>query len=1114
MPDHDIVIEDFNAAQLDPAFIARHSGQPIDLEQTDLFDVRALDPEVGYCMFVCRPGTSRSAYVTVSLVHSTLSLGCDCQENGPLLCIHQAQVLANVMRRPELRIFFDASLRQERMRETAYDYGLEKEPQLDEFFQVEYNNRSITISPKDRALIKVNPESRRYLTGQLLPSTQAPAFEHSPGLRQRIVVFKKHKYYSHLLVELYEGEATPQGKLKNPLVLLQPMEFIWKTTDSEELKFYTAVAKFQHQYDAENSEVDMAALKALVKNPFGLRFFELKETAKSVVTAALIPINITSLQLDIRMAVNQRDVFYEVTGQLYLGDRHYDLEKLQLKYQYFLHDQHTMYLIDNPDFLRMVAFFKKHDHKILIHQSKFEEFQRTILSKLENNIQISYAYLKSATKKQLQENRFALPNEKLIYLSDEGDHILITPVVRYGNVEVPVLSKRTIYTLDSQGKPFTVARDEQLELTMTSVLIRQHPHFEEQLQQHHFYLHRSRFLDNGWFLNAFEDWRKAGITILGFKELTNNKLNEHRAKIDIKVLSGLDWFETAAEVSFGAQKISLKYLHQSIRNKSKFVQLGDGSLGILPDEWIERFTKYFHAGAVVEETIRTPKVNFSGIEALYEEEFITAEVKQELATFKERLSGFQAIAQVEVPQGLQTDLRGYQQQGLNWLNFLDEFGFGGCLADDMGLGKTIQIIAFLLLKKERNEEGPASLIVVPTTLLFNWQQELAKFAPSLKVHTVYGVERMKDTNGFDAFDVVMTSYGTMLHDIRYLKKYLFRTIFLDESQQVKNPSSLRYQAAALLKSRTKIMVTGTPVENSTFDLYGQLSLANPGLLGSRQYFKDVYSTPIDKFKDMKRSLELQKKVRPFILRRTKKQVATELPDKTEMVIYCEMGDTQRKVYDAYKAEYKSFLLSQREEDLARNSMHVLKGLTMLRQICNSPALLKDDQFYGDASSKITVLLEEIEGKQAEHKILVFSQFVSMLDLIRKELVDRNIGHEYLTGQTKNREAKVAAFQDNPEVRVFLISLKAGGTGLNLTEADYVYLVDPWWNPAVENQAIDRSYRIGQKRNVIAVRLICPDTIEEKIRLLQETKIDLVNDLVKTDQDLKKLSRKQLIDLFN
>ncbi len=369
--------------------------------------------------------------------------------------------------------------------------------------------------------------------------------------------------------------------------------------------------------------------------------------------------------------------------------------------------------------------------------------------------------------------------------------------------------------------------------------------------------------------------------------------------------------------------------------------------------------------------------------------------------------------------------------------------------------------------------------------------------------------------GFEFYDVIITSYGTMLYDIRFLKKFIFNTVFLDESQTVKNPSSQRYQAAAMLKSRNKIVITGTPVENSTFDLYGQLSLANPGLLGSRQFFRDHYSTPIDRFKDIKRAMELQKKVRPFILRRTKKQVASELPEKTEMVIYCEMEEEQRKVYDSYKNEYRNFLLTHKEEDLSRHSMHVLKGLTKLRQICNSPALLKEDRFYGNSSSKITLLMEEIEAKNSQHKILVFSQFVSMLDLIRKELNHRGIEFEYLTGQSRNREAKVANFQNNEKIRVFLISLKAGGVGLNLTEADYVYLVDPWWNPAVENQAIDRSHRIGQDKSVIAVRLICPDTIEEKIMRLQEVKIDLVNDLIKTDKDtFKQLSRKDLLELFN
>jgi SNF2 family DNA or RNA helicase len=354
----------------------------------------------------------------------------------------------------------------------------------------------------------------------------------------------------------------------------------------------------------------------------------------------------------------------------------------------------------------------------------------------------------------------------------------------------------------------------------------------------------------------------------------------------------------------------------------------------------------------------------------------------------------------------------------------------------------------------------------------------------------------------------------LLSDIRHLKEYRFNYIFLDESQAIKNPGSERYKAARLLQARNRVVLTGTPVENNTFDIFGQLSFACPGLLGNKQHFRDIYSIPIDKFENSKRAAELRQKIRPFILRRTKKQVAKELPEKTEMVIYCEMGDDQRKLYNAREKELRDYISAKDEEEIAKNSMHVLTGLTKLRLICNSPALLKEEEHYGDSSAKIEALMEQIENKSPLHKILVFSQFVSMLNLVRNELEQKNIPFEYLTGQTKDRAERVNAFQDNPNIRVFLISLKAGGTGLNLTEADYVYLVDPWWNPAVENQAIDRCYRIGQNKHVIAVRLICPDTVEEKIMNLQKSKSKLADDLITTETSVfKSLSKAELIGIL-
>jgi SNF2 family DNA or RNA helicase len=373
---------------------------------------------------------------------------------------------------------------------------------------------------------------------------------------------------------------------------------------------------------------------------------------------------------------------------------------------------------------------------------------------------------------------------------------------------------------------------------------------------------------------------------------------------------------------------------------------------------------------------------------------------------------------------------------------------------------------------------------------------------------------LKTIRDFESYEVILTTYGTLLSDVHFLKTFRFNCLFLDESQAIKNPESQRYKAARLLQSRNKVVLTGTPIENNTFDIYGQLSFACPGLLGSRQFFKAIYSSPIDKFEDSKRTAQLQKKIQPFILRRTKKQVAKELPDKTEMVIYCEMGDEQRKIYDIYEKELRDFINGKSEDEIKRSGIHVLAGLTKLRQICNSPALLKEEAYQGDFSSKVEVLMEHIENKSTQHKILVFSQFVGMLDVIKKELEAKNITFEYLTGQTKNRASKVNAFQNNDNVRVFLISLKAGGIGLNLTEADYVYLVDPWWNPAVENQAIDRSHRIGQTKHVVAVRLICPNTIEEKVVKLQQSKTKLIGDLLKSNESiLSSFSKDDLLGLL-
>jgi SNF2 family DNA or RNA helicase len=593
--------------------------------------------------------------------------------------------------------------------------------------------------------------------------------------------------------------------------------------------------------------------------------------------------------------------------------------------------------------------------------------------------------------------------------------------------------------------------------------------------------------------------------------LTNNKLSPYKASVEISVASGIDWFDTKVKLKFGKKDVPLKVLHKSLRNKSKFVELDDGTVGLIPEEWIKKFSNYFKAGKLEGALIRTPKSRFLDILELYEEEVISKETWAEVSYLKSKFEHFETIENVKVPKDLNATLRDYQKHGLNWLNFLDGFNFGACLADDMGLGKTIQIIAFLLTQKQKHPEQQ-SLIIVPTSLMFNWLDEFSKFAPSLVIASHYGNSKLNSKEEINGFDVILTTYGTLLSDLHFLKSITFNYIILDESQAIKNPESQRYRAARMLVSRNKIVLTGTPIENNTYDLYGQLSFACPDLLGSKTYFKDIYAEPIDKFKESRRAEELRKKISPFILRRTKKQVIEELPSKTEMLIYCEMGIDQRAIYDTHEAELRDYLQHKTDEEIS--PMHVLTGLTKLRQICDSPSLLPDDEYPNEVSAKIEVLLEQLEGQIADHKVLIFSQFVGMLDLIKKALLERNINFEYLTGQTKNRAEKVKNFQENPEVSVFLISLKAGGVGLNLTEADYVYLVDPWWNPAVENQAIDRVYRIGQKNKVIAVRLISPNTIEDKMLKLQASKKELAGKLVNTEADIfKAFNRKELLEVL-
>lgn len=1049
--------------------------------------------------------------VSVTQIGNSIISSCSCDNRSQKLCEHQAEIIQCVLEKSDFRIFFDNQLRHKTLLLSAKSYGLDDEPNLDVYFQLTYSEGKLHIETRIKELLQMDEQAFRK---NLVPRQQSVikrlAVQHTE--KRQILIIGRHRYYNQLSFLLMEAAITQSGRIKNPVDNTDPLQLIWKSDDPSEIKFYTAIVTFQHKYNEDNLDTDLEALKGIVKNPLKLEaYYHDSNISETISAKSLLPVELIVLKAEIKLVVLKKDPFYEITGELILNDTAIPFKNVMIRNEYFVCHKEAFHLVDNPDMLRVIRFFKKNHEILLIHASKYETFLQTVLAPLEELVHINYSYIHPATPAQLADKQFQ--TECIIYLQQAGNFISITPVMKYGVVEVPVYSRKQVFDTDQNGNEFKIERDNKAEVRLTSIIMEQHPDFREQLEGHeYFYLHKDKFLDDGWFLDAFEVWRNDGIAILGFNEIRNNKLNSHKAKISIEVNSGVDWFNATLKVRFGKKKATLKQVQRAIRNKSKFVQMDDGTQGILPGEWMDRISRYFQAGDIDEELLKIPKINFNEIPDLFEEEVLSKEVLSEIAVYSERFSKTGNIPETAVPSTLQAVLRDYQREGLNWLNFLDDFNFGGFLADDMGLGKTIQIIAFILSQREKYGHT-TNLVVMPASLLFNWQEEIARFAPSIKVLVHYGNERQKGITGMHQYEVVLTSYGMLLSDIRFLKTFCFNYIFLDESQAIKNPNSERYKAARLLQSRNRIVLTGTPVENNTFDLYGQLSFACPGLLGSKQFFRDVYAVPIDKFEYSKRVLELQRKIRPFILRRTKKQVAKELPDKTEMVIYCEMNAEQRKVYDTYEHELREFISASNDEEIHKSSMHILTGLTKLRQICNSPVLLKEGH-PGDNAVKIEVLAEQIENKSKEHKILVFSQFVGMLDLVKAELESRSIPFEYLTGQTKDRGTKVQNFQSNDHIRVFLISLKAGGVGLNLTEADYVYLIDPWWNPAVENQAIDRSYRIGQTNNVVAVRLICTNTVEEKIMNMQKKKNKLAQDLIMTEASFfNSLSKDELLGIL-
>jgi SNF2 family DNA or RNA helicase len=606
-----------------------------------------------------------------------------------------------------------------------------------------------------------------------------------------------------------------------------------------------------------------------------------------------------------------------------------------------------------------------------------------------------------------------------------------------------------------------------------------------------------------WLNTHSESLNNYPIQLVQSQENTHNYFLGY-SNIDVQLEEKNDWFDIKAKVIFGEFEIPFKKFRYYILNNIKEFELPNGQMASIPETWFSKYSELFENIDISEEP--RLKKQFLGLVSLLDQEgLVSATMNRKLS----KLADFEEIEEVDLPQKFEGVLRPYQKAGYDWLNFLKNYGLGGCLADDMGLGKTVTTLAFLQKLREDKSEHP-SLLVLPTSLIYNWQNEAKKFAPELRVMIHFGPQRSRDTDAFQFYDLIICSYGVLRMDIDFLRYFRFNYAILDESQSIKNPTSSNFKAVMDLNTSNRLILTGTPLENSTMDLWSQMTFINPGLLGSLNTFKKKFQYSVDK----EAYKELSFKIKPFMLRRNKRQVASDLPEKVESIVYCQMTEEQEKLYDETKSYVRNQIMgSEENETFKKSGILVLQGLSKLRQIANHPSMVVEG-YSGESGKGVDVMRKIAEVVAEKSKTLVFSQFVKHLEYVANELDAMGIKYLYLDGSTKNRMDLVDRFQTSDTETIFLISLKAGGVGLNLTAAENVFILDPWWNPAIEAQAIDRAHRIGQKKTVFSYKFISQNTIEEKILELQNTKRQLFEDLIlEEDGFFKSLTNEDILGLL-
>lgn len=1060
---------------------------------------------------------------------------CTCEEHRHPLCPHKTALFLQLLHASGPN-FFDSIRNWDHQKNKLLGlYGYSLSDDLNGKFDFYYQDGKPFLKVLDQSIKKVQAQP----LGMDKPATNQVVGPQDYNKRLGLIIHLQEKQYPFFGIDLVEGDLAEHqsafsgqiqkldtGKYINPEKYpLEDRELINMVRKIQRAEFSKHIARnspfgdiWENIITQDADQPDQESLKLIFDylHPKLLRMFNQLSPATPLYflpnglpyrTSSLKEIKYLHHNLYPNIHVRRNPDYMGVDISLIYDDASFLPEENALQNHLLYLHGNLLLLIHKPGDAARLADLSKKTEILLNEWSQYLHHHIVPISKLYD---ITF-------DEGLVEYHDESTPKTVVYISEQNNYFMIKPMFRYGQTEVEISAENHI-SVEDQGKLVYMKRNKAHEQVFIDWINELHPHLRKPEYESHFALHGKYVFSQNWFFQFFDKMKEADVDVFGYENLKNFRINKSKPNTSVHISSNLDWFDTEIEINFDGLGVDVSDIQKALSLKQNYVALGDGSIGILPEEWLKKFSLLFKMADTQGKKLRVSKFNFSVIDEMMDL-ISDQDIIKELDEKKKLLlnENPESHSDIAIPEEINAVLRPYQVAGFQWLAYLEKVKWGGLLADDMGLGKTVQTLTFLQYYKTKNQ-GIHALVICPTSLLYNWENEIRKFAPQLTYLIHHGSSRTLKHTELSGYDIIISTYGTLRSDAELFAKNEVDYIVLDESQTIKNPNSKVAKAAQFIPARNRIALSGTPMQNNTFDLYSQMNFLNPGMLGNKEFFKEQFAKPVDKFQDQETKDHLRKLVYPFMLRRTKEQVADDLPDKTDITLYCEMGPQQRAIYEAYKNMYRSRILGSIEQQgIEKSQFAILQGLMKLRQICDSPAILRDEQKFDNHSAKLDELTRELEENTGEHKVLIFSQFLGMLALIREKLKQHQIPFQYFDGSYTaiQREQAINEFQNNQACRVFLISLKAGGMGLNLTAADYVYIVDPWWNPAVEQQAIDRTHRIGQTKNIFAYRMICKDTVEEKIMLLKEKKNSLVKDIISKDQHMiKQLTRDDVSYLFS